>query len=60
MLGKLGWSPSEMWSATIVEAFAAIDGFAEFHGGKPPAAPPKTKVDDMLLRFPDPPKGRRG
>lgn len=59
-MGALGWSPSEFWAATLHECFEAIEGLAEFNGAKPPPAPPaKAKVDEMVLKFPDPPKGRR-
>lgn len=59
-MGALGWPPSEFWAATLSECFAAIEGLAEFHGGKPqPAAPTKAQVDDLLLKLPDAPKGRR-
>lgn len=59
-MGKLGWPPSEFWGAGLGEALAALDGFGEFHGAKPPAGPPPAKVDAMLLKYPDPPRGRRG
>lgn len=59
-MGALGWPPAVFWDATLIECFAAIDGMADFHGAKPPpSGPPKAKVDEMLLRYPDPPKGRR-
>ncbi len=31
-LGKLLWSPSVFWSATVLELEAAANGLAEFHG----------------------------
>lgn len=58
-MGALGWPPSEFWAATLGECFAALDGLAEFHGVKPPPVPTKAKIDEMLLRMPDPPRGRR-
>lgn len=58
-MGALGWPPSEFWNATLSECFEAIEGMAEFNGAKPPPAPAKSKVDEMLLKYPDPPKGRR-
>lgn len=60
-MGALGWPPSEFWNATLHECFEAIEGMAEFHGAKPAAqaTPTKAKVDEMLLKYPDPPRGRR-
>lgn len=39
-LGVLGWTPAQFWSATLVEYFAAVDGFKAAHGieDKPGAA----------------------
>lgn len=58
-MGALGWPPEAFWNATLHECFEAIDGLAEFHGAKPPPVPAKAKMDEMLLKYPDPPKGRR-
>ena len=55
----MGWSEAQFWGSTLIGTFRATDGFAEFHGTKPPPAPTKSKVDEMLLKYPDPPKGRR-
>lgn len=33
-MGVLAWPPSEFWSATPHDFYAAIDGFIERRGGK--------------------------
>jgi hypothetical protein len=58
-MGALGWPPAAFWAATLHECFAAIEGLQEFNGAKPPPVPDKEKRDAMLLKYPDPPQGRR-
>lgn len=42
----------EFWSLSFHEFILAVDGFQEFHGGKPPPLN-KDELEDLMERYPD-------
>lgn len=52
-LGKMGMRPDDFWNMSLIEFYAAMDGFAEFHsGGKPPPLR-RDELEDLMELYPD-------
>lgn len=51
-LGKMQMRPDDFWSMSLQEFFTATEGFAEFHGGKPPPLS-ENELEDLMERYPD-------
>tara|TARA_B100001093_G_scaffold345416_1_gene330110 strand:- start:1099 stop:1269 length:171 start_codon:yes stop_codon:yes gene_type:complete len=52
-LGKMQMRPDDFWNMSLVEFYAALDGFAEFYSsGKPPPLN-KNELQDLMERYPD-------
>lgn len=54
-IAYLGWSPETFWKSTIVEYFAAIEGYNEMQSGKTGMPPPLDRSEYELLKqkYPD-------
>ena len=53
-LGKMGISPRDFWDMSLFELYAAINGFAEFHGGGNQNSPmTRAELEDLMERYPD-------
>lgn len=51
--GKMGIRPDDFWNMSLMEFYAAMDGFAEFHsGGKPPPLR-RDELEDLMELYPD-------
>ncbi len=44
----MGLRPKDFWSMSVREWFAAVEGFAEFHGGGQPDVPTMEEVQEMI------------
>jgi uncharacterized phage protein (TIGR02216 family) len=52
-LGKMQIRPDDFWNMSLIEFYAAIEGFSEFHSsGKPPPMK-KDELEDLMERYPD-------
>ena len=51
--GMIGWSPSVFWDSSVVEVYAAIDGFIEFNGGKDEKPMTTDELSDLMELYPD-------
>ena len=51
-LGKMSMSSNDFWNLSLEEFYLAVEGFSDFHGGKPP---PMTRNEllDLMERYPD-------
>lgn len=50
-LGKMGMRPADFWAQSFNEWTAAAEGFADFHGGEAPPAPPTwERVQEMIAQ----------
>lgn len=49
----MGMRPDDFWNMSLIEFYAAMDGFAEFHsGGKPPPLR-RDELENLMELYPD-------
>jgi hypothetical protein len=54
MVGMLGWSPNDFWTASPQEVYNAMDGFLEFNGQKDKPEPmTKARLNELMELYPD-------
>lgn len=51
-LGKMGMSSNNFWDLSLDEFYSAVEGFSEFHGGKPPPLS-RDELQDLMELYPD-------
>ncbi len=52
-LGKMQMRPDDFWNMSLVEFYAALEGFAEFNSGGAPPPLRKDELEDLMERYPD-------
>ena len=49
----IGWKPNDFWESSLVEIYAAINGFIEFNGQKEEKPMSRNELDDLMELYPD-------
>ena len=52
-LGMIGWKPKTFWESSLVEIYAAISGFQEFHTVAKDAPMTTEELDELMELYPD-------
>lgn len=52
-MGMMGLSSKEFWTQSHAEWIARLEGFLEFHGRGNPAPMSRTKLQELMKRYPD-------
>ena len=52
-LGMIGWKPKTFWESSLVEIYAAISGFQEFHTVTKDAPMTTEELDELMELYPD-------